>query len=308
MSRLALEIAGRTLFSRDVSGEADAVGNAFAVVGRYLERRFNNALSTPPVWVPTSNNARFKAARRTLNEIVLGFIRERRRTGSDEGDLLSMLIQVRDEETGEQMTDEQIRSEALTFLIAGHETTATALTWTWFLLASHSAIRHRVRDEIESVLGDHPPTMADLPRLSATRMVIEESMRLYPPIWAITRQATADDHLGGFHIPARSMIVLSQFVTHRHPDFWEEPDKFDPDRFNPERSARRPKGAYFPFLAGPHQCIGNEFAMFEMRLIVAMTLRQFDLELMPDQNIQPKASLTLRPNHPVRIKLRTLER
>ncbi|HVR35350.1 MAG TPA: cytochrome P450 [Methylomirabilota bacterium] len=308
MSRLALEIAGRTLFSRDVSGEADAVGNAFAVVGRYLERRFNNALSSPPVWVPTPNNARFKAARRTLNEIVMGFIRERRRAGGDEGDLLSMLIQVRDEETGEQMTDDQIRSEALTFLIAGHETTATALTWTLFLLASNSAIRQRVRDEVESVLGDRPPTMADLPRLGTTRMVIEESMRLYPPIWAITRQATADDHLGGFHIPARSMIVLSPFVTHRHPDFWEEPARFDPDRFNPERAAKRPKCAYFPFLAGPHQCIGNEFAMFEMRLIVALTLRQFDLELMPDQNIQPKASLTLRPNLPVRIKLRTLER
>lgn len=131
---------------------------------------------------------------------------------------------------------------------------------------------------------------------------------MYPPVWAITRQATADDHLGGFHIPARSMIVLSPFVTHRHPDFWEEPSRFDPDRFNPERAAKRPKGAYFPFLAGPHQCIGNEFAMFEMRLIVAMTLRQFDLELMPDQNIQPKASLALRPNRPVRIQLRTLER
>jgi cytochrome P450 len=305
MSRLTLAIAGRALFSQDASQEADAVGREFGIVASYLEQRFNKPL-TLPVWVPTATNRQFKAAKRTLYAIVQEFIRERRREGGDRGDLLSMLMQARDEETGEQMTDEQLCCEALTFLIAGHETTATALAWTWFLLASHAAVRQRVREEIEAVLGDRPPTAADVPRLRMTRMVIEEAMRLYPPIWALTREAVVEDEVGGYRIPAGSMIVLSPFVTHRHPDFWEKPDVFDPDQFSAERVAQRPKGAYFPFLSGPHQCIGNEFAMLEMCLIVAGVLQKFDLELRPGQAIQPKASLALRPNGPVWVMLKPM--
>jgi cytochrome P450 len=213
------------------------------------------------------------------------------------------LIQVRDEETGEQMTDDQIRSEALTFLIAGHETTATALTWTCVVLATHPDVQQRARAEAVRVLGDRDPTLADLSRLAYTRMVIEESMRLYPPIWAITRQVVGEDEIGGFRIPAKSMIVLSQYVTHRHPDFWPDPDRFDPERFNPEHTAHRPKGAYFPFLAGPHQCIGMEFAMAEMRLIIAMLLRRFELEPANGAAIRARASLALQPAVPVRIRL-----
>jgi cytochrome P450 len=308
MSRLALAIASRTLFDQDVSQEADRVGKAFRIVGQYLEMRFNNSFTSLPSWVPTATNRRFKQAVRTLFELVLTLIQERRREGRDHGDLLSMLMMARDEETGESMTDQQLRSQALTFLIAGHETTAIALTWTWYLLASHAAIRHQVRIEVEAVLGERPPTISDVGNLHATRRVIEESMRLYPPVWTLPRHLVEDDEIGGFLIPRGSMIVLVPYMTHRHPEFWHEPDLFDPGRFAPEQTTERPKGAYFPFLGGPHQCIGNEFAMIEMQLIVAMVLRQFDLEIVPNQSIQPRTSIQLRPNGPVRMILKPMDR
>jgi cytochrome P450 len=304
MSRLALAIAGLTLFGRDPSQRADVVGRSFGVLAHYLEQRFNHPFTSLPAWVPTANNRRTKDAARTLKGVVLALIHERRREARDLGDLLSMLMQARDEETGEAMSEDQLCSEVMTFLVAGHETTSTALTWTWFLLGSHLSIRQRVREEAMRVLGDRRPTIEDVPQLIATRMAIEESMRLYPPVWALAREAAQEDEIGGYRIPARTNVIVSQFVTHRHPDFWEQPDVFDPDRFTPERVAQRPKGAFFPFLGGPHQCIGNEFAMLEMCLIVAMVLQRFDVELLPDQAIRPKAALTLRPSAPVRVILR----
>jgi cytochrome P450 len=304
MSRLTLAIAGLTLFSRDPSQDADVVGRTFGVLASYLEHRFNHPFASLPAWIPTARNRRMKDAARTLNGVVLALIRERRREGRDHGDLLSMLMQARDEETGEAMTEDQVRGEALTFLVAGHEITSTALTWTWFLLGSHPSIRRRVREEAGRVLGDRLPTIEDVAHLIATRMAIEESMRLCPPVWALAREAAQEDEIGGYRIPARSTVIVSPFVTHRHPDFWEQPEVFDPDRFTPGRVTQRPKGAYFPFLGGPHQCIGNEFAMLEMCLIVAMVLQRFDVELLPDQAILPKAALTLRPSAPVRVVLK----
>ncbi len=304
MSRLSLAIAGRTLFSRDVSHEADAVGRALGELGRDLEHRFHHPLTSLPAWVPTPRNRRFRETAHTLNGIVAELIRERRREGRDHGDLLSMLMQARDEETGAAMTDDQLHSEVLTFFLAGHETTATALTWMWYLLASHAAIRQRVRAEVGSVLGARVPGVDDVPHLVLTRMAIEEAMRLYPPIWALPRQAVADDEIGGYRIPARSTVVICSFLTHRHPAAWDRPDEFDPERFTPERVAQRPKYAYFPFLAGPHQCIGNEFALLEMRLIAAQVLQRFDLALVDGPPIVPRASLSLRPSRPVRVQLK----
>ncbi|MCA9171717.1 MAG: cytochrome P450 [Planctomycetales bacterium] len=304
MSRLALAIASRTLFSRDVSEDADAIGESFGAVGRFLDLRFKYPLTSPPVSWPTPGNRRFKRAARQLNEIVLALIRRRRDEGGDRGDLLSTLIRARDEESGEQMTDEQLRTEVLTFLIAGHETTAKALTWTIFLLASHAHFRQRVREEVHAVLGNRPPTVTDGPNLKSTRMAIDESLRLFPPVWIIARDAVEEDEIDGYHIPARSSVAISQYVTHRHPKFWEQPDVFDPDRFNAERSAGRPRGAYFPFLVGPHQCIGNEFAKLEILLVVAMIAQQFDFELLPGSDVRSVAALTLNPSVPVRIRLR----
>lgn len=304
MKRLTLAIAGLTLFSRDPSQDADVVGQTFNLLASYLEQRFNHPLLSLPAWVPTPRNREVKNAIRTLNGVVLALIRDRRREGRDHGDLLSMLMQARDDETGEVMTEDQVRSEALTFLVAGHETTSTALTWTFFLLGSHPSIRRRVREEIGRVLGERLPTIEDVPHLIVTRMAIEESMRLCPPVWALARQAAQEDEIGGYRIPARSTVIVCPFVTHRHPDFWERPEVFDPDRFTPQRVAQRPKGAYFPFLGGPRHCIGNEFAMLEMCLVLAMVLQRFDVELLPDQAIRPKAALTLRPCAPVQVALK----
>ncbi|OYV93250.1 MAG: hypothetical protein B7Z73_03685 [Planctomycetia bacterium 21-64-5] len=298
MSRLTLAITSRTLFDRDVSHEADEVGQAFSVLGQYFEYRLHHPFGVP-TWVPTATNRRFKQAVSTLKQIVAAIVRERLRDEADRGDLLSMLIQARDEETGEKMTADQLRSEVLNFLLAGYETTATSLTWTWYLLASHAPICQRVRDEVKAVIGDRLPSAADAPQLHVTRAVIQESLRLYPPIWAIPRYVVADDEIGGFRIPARSTVVLCPYITHRHPAFWDAPDVFDPDRFSAERTAGRPKGAYFPFLGGPHLCIGNEFALLEMQLVVARVLQEFDVTIRSGQVLKPTASLGLWPDGPV---------
>lgn len=296
MSRLTLAITSRTLFDRDVSHEADDVGTAFRVMGQYFEHMFQHPVSTPPPWVPTPMNRRFNQAFATLNQVVTAIIQERRRDDTDRGDLLSMLMAARDEETGEQMTDDQLRSEILNFLLAGYETTATALTWTWYLLASHASVRQRVREEVNAAIGDRLPTAADAPQLQFTRAVIQESLRLYPPVWAIPRRAVADDEIGGYRIPAGSTVVLCPYITHRHPGFWEAPEVFDPGRFNADEAAGRHKGAYFPFLGGPHICIGNDFALLSMQLVVARVLQEFDVSLKPGQAIRPTASLGLWPN------------
>ena len=306
ISQLAYSIAGRTLLNLDVGNEADAIRTSFVTVAEYLDYRFKNPITALPLSLPSPGNIRFKRAKQTLEDTMTAIIQRRRREGIDQGDLLSMLIQARDEETGEQMTDRQLRTEALTFLIAGHETTARSLLWTIYLLATRPEFRERLRQEAATVFSGRLPTIDAAAQLDDCRLVIEESLRLYPSVWLIARQAAAEDEIGGFRIPARSDVVLSQFVTHRHPDIWEDPEAFDPDRFTAARSADRPKGAYFPFLLGPHQCIGNEFAMLEMQIIIAMVLQRFDFSLLIDQPIEPRASLTLYPSAPVRIKLRGL--
>jgi cytochrome P450 len=209
--------------------------------------------------------------------------------------MLSMLMALRDEETGAGLTDQEIRDQVNTFIGAGHETTAVALTWTWYLLSQHREIEEQVRDEVCGLLDGRVPTVADLPRLALTRRVIEEALRLFPPVYAVAKDAAADDVIGGYRIPARSIVVLSQYVTHRHPEFWDEPERFDPDRFLPERVAARPRFAYFPFLGGPHHCIGSDFAMMEAMLIVAMTVQRYRLWLIPGAVITAESKLTMRP-------------
>lgn len=299
MSRVTLAITSRALFDRDVSRGADEFGEAFDVLGKYFEYRFNHPLSAPPVWVPSATNRRFKRAVATLKQVVTEIIRQRRDDDSDHGDLLSMLIRARDDETGEKMTDEQLRSEVLNFLLAGYETTATALTWTLHLLASHPAVRQRVREEVQTVVGDRLPTAADAQQLSLTRGVLLEALRLYPPVWIMPRQAVARDEIAGYRIPARSLVMLCPYITHRHPAFWDSPEAFDPDRFSEQRSAERHKGAYFPFLAGPHQCIGNDFAVMEMQLVVARIFQEYDFTSMPGEDVKPIAKLGLWPNRAI---------
>jgi cytochrome P450 len=214
-----------------------------------------------------------------------------------------MLLTATDEETGEGMSDQQLRDEVMTIFLAGHDTTAIALSWTWYLLSMHPDVARRLRAEVNTAVGDRPPTVADLPKLRYAEMVIQEAMRLYPPAWVMTRMPAADDAVGGYRIPARSVVFLSQYVTHRHPDFWEDPESFDPERFAPEAAAGRPRYAYFPFGGGPRQCIGNNFAMMEAQLILAMVVQAYRLDLVPGHPIAMQPLITLRPRHGILVRL-----
>jgi cytochrome P450 len=193
----------------------------------------------------------------------------------------------------------------MTLLFAGHETTALALTWTWYLLACHAEVATRLRRDVTAVLAGRTPTIADLPRLGYARMVLEEAMRLYPPVWMIARTARADDVIGSYSIPARTTLFLSAYLTQRHPAFWPEPERFDPERFAPQRGAERPAGAYFPFAAGPRACIGMPLAMMEAQLIVAQVIQAYHFDLVAGQHIAPQPRLTLRPRTAIQLVLRS---
>lgn len=190
-----------------------------------------------------------------------------------------------------------MHDEVLTLLLAGYETTSNALSWTWYLLSQHPTAEECLHEELDMVLVGHLPSVDDLPRLAYTRMVIEESMRLYPPAWSFTRHVLADDEIGGYRIPKGSTIILSPYVTHRHPAFWENPEMFDPERFSAEHVAKRPRYAYFPFGGGPRLCIGSNFALMEAQLILATVLQRYRLRLVPDTIVEPNPLITLRPRH-----------
>jgi cytochrome P450 len=294
MMRLTLRIVGQALFSIDLSNEADTVGQAFTALMRPLMDYIYHPV--PPLTFPTPRNRRIQQSIRTLDGVVQDIITERRQ-GDDKGDLLSMLLVARDEETGEGMNDRQVRDEVMTLLLAGHETTSNALTWTWYLLSQHPDAESRLHAELEQVLGGRTPTVEDLPRLVYTRMVLEETLRLYPPAVGFNRKALADDEVGGYDVPANTLIWLSPYTTHRHPDFWEHPDVFDPERFSPERSAERPHFAYFPFGGGPRLCIGSNFAMLEAQLILATIAQRYRLHLLPGHQVEPQVLLSMRPRH-----------
>jgi cytochrome P450 len=306
MMRLTYTIVGRTLFSTDVSGDADAVEHAMEVLLAHTYRRLERIVDIP-LAVPTPANRRFRAAKATIDQVVYRILAERRRLERPEAaetpDLLSILLRERDE-AGRGMDDEELRNETVTLLLAGHETTANALTWTLYLLARHPEAQERLAAEVDAVLGisgDRAPTAEDLTALPFTERVLREAMRLYPPIWAIERRAVEADTIGGFQIPAGSTVVVSPWVTHRHPDFWEEPERFDPDRFTPERSAGRPLLAWVPFGAGPRYCIGGHFAMTEALVITTLVVRRFRLTLVPGHPVAPLPGITLRARDGVRL-------
>ncbi|MBA3472101.1 MAG: cytochrome P450, partial [Rubrobacter sp.] len=219
------------------------------------------------------------------------------------GDLLSMLLAVRDEETGEGMTDRQLRDEAMTVFLAGHETTANTLSWTWRLLSGHPEVESRLQEELREVLAGRPPIVEDLPRLRYTDMVVKESMRLYPPAWAFGREALADCEIGGYHVPAGTQLIMSQWVMHRDPRYYDEPGKFRPERWGDGSTEGLPKYAYFPFGGGPRLCIGQSFAKMEAVLLLATIAQQFRLRSAPGERISPQPSITLRPKNGMRMVL-----
>ncbi len=301
MMRLTLRIAGETLLSTDISQETDKFGSALAIA---LERF--NYLATHPLpkieYVPLPGNIRFWRAKRALNQMTWKLIQERRASPENKSDLLSMFMTARDEETGEQMSDKQLLDEVLTMLGAGHETTANALSWSLYMLSQHPEIREKMAEEVDRVLGDRLPTMADLKQLTYTKQVFQESIRLYPPVWALARKAVEDDVIGGYHIPAGSYLFFSPYAVHRHSKYWENPEEFNPERFTPEalqkqKSQGHSKFAYIPFSQGQRKCIGDHFAMMEGVLVLAILARRFQWSLAPNANIELEASLTLQPKH-----------
>jgi cytochrome P450 len=302
MMHLTLRIVAQALFSTDVSREAPAFSEAFnqsnSFLGKYLTMPF------PPLQVPTPRNRRFHRDLKVLDEVVYQMIRERRQTKEDRGDLLSMLLGAVDEETAEGMTDLQLHDEVLTLLLAGNETTAMALAWCWYLLAQHPEVDERLYAELETTLAGRTPQLSDLPNLPYTQQVLEETMRLYPPAWFLMRKAINADTIGGYAIRANTFISYSAYTLHRHPEFWEDPERFDPERFTPERSARRPRFAYLPFGAGPRLCIGNGFAMLEGQLILATVAQRYRFRLVPGHAVTPEPALTLRTRDGVLVTMR----
>jgi cytochrome P450 len=292
--RLTMDIVTRALFSTSVERDIDTIGDAITTLLNDVAFRFTFPFY-PTLKVPTPRNRRFLAARATLDRVVYGIISGRRQRPGEHDDLLALLMEARDEETGEGMSDEQLRDEVITLFVAGHETTANALTWASYLLSTHVAVARRLETEVDEVLRGGIPTPADLPELRFTRMVIDETMRLYPPAWITNRRAIEADTVCGYRIPAGATISISPYVTHRDPTLWENPEGFDPDRFSAERSASRPHYAYFPFGGGPRQCIGKGFALMESTLVLALLTQRYGLHLVPGRPVEAVAMATLRP-------------
>ncbi|HYO92758.1 MAG TPA: cytochrome P450, partial [Pyrinomonadaceae bacterium] len=297
MMRLTLAIVGKTLFDADVERDAQDVGEALTVIMDLFNMMlmpFSELLEK----LPLPQHRRFQKAREQLDAIIYRLIEERRRSGEDHGDLLSMLLLAQDEEERSGgMTNEQVRDEAMTIFLAGHETTANALTWTWYLLSQNPEVEARLHDELDTVLAGRLPEFSDVAQLRYTEMVLAESMRLYPPAWAIGRLTLDDYEVGGYRLPAGSLVLLSQYVMHRDSRYFPEPERFDPLRWRPEARESRPQYAYFPFGGGPRRCIGEGFAWMEGILLMAALAQRWRLRLVPGHPVKTQPVITLRPKH-----------
>jgi cytochrome P450 len=292
MMLLTQRIAVSTLFGMDISDRGEQVVQAVEQVMHQLGGFTKSLL---PTFIPTPRRIRFRRALRMLDALMYQIIDERRRSNLERPDLLTLLLNARDAETGTGMTDRQLRDELMTLFVGGHETTMTTLAWAWYLLGQHPAIEAKLHAELDEVLSGRAPTVEDLSNLPYTRMIIDEVLRLYPASWLTSRRARVPGVLGGYTIPAGSIVFISSYVTHRHPAFWEQPDVFDPERFHPERATNRPRFAYFPFGGGPRLCIGNHFALMEAHIALAMIAQRYVLRLIPGQVVKPHPGLTLRP-------------
>jgi cytochrome P450 len=300
MMRLTLSIAGKTLFDVDVESKAAEVGRALTSMmdSFWLTMMpFAAALERLPV----GPLRRARLARERLDAIIYGLIAQHRAGAHDRGDLLSMLLLAQDEDDGSTMSDRQVRDEAMTILLAGHETTANALAWTWYLLSQSPDVEAKLHSEVERTLDDRLPTVADIPALPFVEHVVTEAMRLYPPAWLIGRRAIEPYPIGGYVAPARAIFLMSPWVMHRDPRFFPEPERFHPDRWTAEFKATLPKFAYFPFGGGPRQCIGESFAWMELVLVIATIAQRWKLRLVPGHPVVPRPLVTLRTKHGIRM-------
>jgi cytochrome P450 len=301
MMRLTITILSKAMFSADIWDKTDTISRVVSVLLTHASNRLFSPVDIPDP-VPLPSNRRYVAARDEFDELIYGIIAERRREPRE--DLLSMFLGAKDEETGEHMSDEQVRDEVRTMFIAGHETTATSLAWTWYLLSMYPDVAQRLRAELSEVLGDRSATADDVPQLAYTWRIVQESMRLYPPIWMYLRTAIEDDVIDGYRIKAGKNIYLSPFITHRHVDFWDNPEGFDPDRFAPDKTQGWHRFKYWPFGGGPRKCIGNNFAVMEMQLVVATVAKLYELVLVPGHEIVMQPGLSLRQRDGVVVNVR----
>jgi len=305
MSRLTLAIVVETLFGADVTREAKELGGLMIAVLDAANDRINSVLRVPS-WVPTPRNLREKRALARLDELFDSFIAAHRAPGEMSGkpaDLLSVLLAATDEESGIRMSDKQLRDEMMTLFLAGHETTAMALTWAWYVLSQHPDVEAKLADELSRALNGRPPTVADLAQLPYTEMVIRETMRLYPPAPGFAREPIEDVRIGGYVVPRGSLLSVNTYALHRDRRFFDDPERFDPGRFSAGWEERIPRYAFLPFGGGPRVCIGNGFAMMEARLILATVAQRWRLSVEPGQQIVPAQLVTVRPKHGIRMRV-----
>lgn len=308
MAHLTLSVIWRLLFSQDVRFESDTIREAIAAGQSLIKLQYDSLLaSATPLWLPIPRHHRFTRGFRVIEERMFRSIHERRMASEPHDDVLSLLLNATDVE-GRPLSDEEIRDELMTFLLAGHETTANALTWTWFLLSQFRSVRERLTRELSQVLGDRLPDAADLPRLPYMKMIWDESLRLYPPAWTLhTRLASAQDRLpSGAVLPPGAWVFISPWTLHRNPRWFPDPHRFDPDRFSEETQQTRPPFSYIPFGAGGRRCLGESFAEMEGLLILATIASKVCLRLVDGQTIRPEPVMTLRPNVPVRMTVQRI--
>jgi cytochrome P450 len=295
MTGLTLGVLGRSLLDADL-GAYESIGEAFEVVQDQAIFEMMS-LSSVPSWVPLPLQLRFRRARAELDRIVTALADERERHPAADGtreDVLSRLIDATAEERDPAVRQDRMRDELITLLLAGHDTTASTLSWTLYLLDRHPKVGERVRAEVDEVLGDRLPDFEDIHRLTYTSMVLQEVMRLYPAVWLLPRKALAEDEIGGYRVPAGADVVLCPYTVHRHPDFWQDPDRFDPERFAKGRSAGRHRYSYLPFGAGPRVCVGSSLGMLEATVVLAVLLRRLRLSVPPGHRVRAEPMLTLR--------------
>jgi cytochrome P450 len=304
MTNLTMSIIGKALFDADVFSETDELGAAMTVTSEYVSHALSTLLPPPYNW-PLPRNRRVHKAVQVLRSRIQRFIEERRNNPTARNDFLSILLQARDED-GKPMSDEQLMAECLTLFGAGHETTATALSWTWYLLCQHAESYQRVQQEVDSVLQGRTPTYADLARLPYCLQVFKEAMRLYPPAYATSRRALRDVEIDGYRVPKGRVVLLAPYTLHRREEYFPDPERFDPERFIPEREKQLPRYAFVPFGAGPRICIGLYFAMMEGHLLLAAIAQRVSFSLVPGQTIVPDPlhHLALRPAGEINVMVK----
>lgn len=302
MMEVTLQIVGKTLFNTDVTEDAKQVGRTLDVLLR-LGANFGRTILVP-LWVPTPRNVRGRLGIRRIEKIIYRIIAQRRASGCDGGDLLSMLLAAQDED-GSRMTDEQLRDETITIFLAGHETTANLLSWTWWLLAQNPRVEGKFHEELSGVLHGRSPTLEDLPNLEYTNHLLTESLRLYPPAWGMARLAAERHEIAGYPVRPGVGVAFVQWVVHRDARWFDAPEEFRPERWENGLIKKIPRFAYFPFGGGPRQCIGNAFALMEAALVLATIAQRFRFQLAPNHIVEPLASITLRPKTGIRVRLQT---